>query len=125
MKVADLSTPTLLIDADALEHNLTAMAEAHPGGRLRPHVKAHKCTSLAAQQRVHGHRSFTCATPREVIGMANAGLGDDLLLANEVVDHTRLSAMARLGPRQEAVRRFNSPSSSPGSKDWTQATSGD
>ena len=96
MKVADLSTPALLIDADALEHNLTAMAEAHPGGRLRPHVKAHKCTSLAAQQRVHGHRSFTCATPREVIGMANAGLGDDLLLANEVVDHTRLSAMASL-----------------------------
>jgi len=96
MKVADLSTPALLIDADALEHNLTAMAEAHPGGRLRPHVKAHKCTSLAAQQRVHGHRSFTCATPREVIGMADAGLGDDLLLANEVVDRTRLSAMAGL-----------------------------
>jgi len=96
MKVADLSTPALLIDADALEHNLTTMAEVHPGSRLRPHVKAHKCTSLAAQQRVHGHRSFTCATPREVIGMATAGLGEDLLLANEVIDHGRLSAMAAL-----------------------------
>jgi D-serine deaminase-like pyridoxal phosphate-dependent protein len=96
MKVADLSTPALLIDVDALEHNLTTMAEVHPGSRLRPHVKAHKCTSLAAQQRLHGHRSFTCATPREVIGMAAAGLGEDLLLANEVIDHSRLSAMAAL-----------------------------
>jgi len=96
MKVADLSTPALLIDADALEHNLTTMAEAHPGSRLRPHVKAHKCTSLAAQQRLHGHRSFTCATPREIIGMAAAGLGEDLLLANEVVDHLRLAAVADL-----------------------------
>jgi D-threonine aldolase len=96
MKIADLSTPALLIDSDALEHNLTTMAEAHPGSRLRPHVKAHKCTSLAAQQRLHGHRSFTCATPREVIGMATAGLGEDLLLANEVIDHARLSAMAAL-----------------------------
>lgn len=94
MKISDLSTPALLIDADALEHNLATMAEALPGSRLRPHVKAHKCTSLATAQRAHGHRSFTCATPREVIGMAEAGLGDDLLLANEVIDPKRLAAMA-------------------------------
>jgi D-serine deaminase-like pyridoxal phosphate-dependent protein len=62
-------------------------------------VKAHKCTSLAAAQRAHGHRSFTCATPREVIGMAEAGLGDDLLLANEVIDPKRLAAMAELQDR--------------------------
>ena len=99
MKIGDLSTPALLIDGDALEHNLSTMAAALPGSRLRPHVKAHKCTSLAAAQRAHGHRSFTCATPREVIGMAEAGLGDDLLLANEVIDPKRLSAMAELQDR--------------------------
>ena len=96
MKVSQLSTPALLIDADALDHNLTTMAAVLPGSRLRPHVKAHKCTSLAAAQRLHGHRGFTCATPREVVGMAAAGLGDDLLLANETLDPTRLSAMAAL-----------------------------
>ena len=96
MKVSQLSTPALLIDADALDHNLTTMASVLPGSRLRPHVKAHKCTSLAAAQRLHGHRGFTCATPREVVGMAAAGLGDDLLLANETLDPTRLSAMAAL-----------------------------
>jgi D-serine deaminase-like pyridoxal phosphate-dependent protein len=99
MNISELSTPALLIDADVLEHNLATMAAALPGSRLRPHVKAHKCTSLARAQRGHGHRSFTCATPHEVVGMAMAGLGDDLLLANEVLDPTRLSAMAALHDR--------------------------
>jgi D-serine deaminase-like pyridoxal phosphate-dependent protein len=99
MNVAELATPALLIDADALEHNLATMASALPGSRLRPHVKAHKCTSLARAQHTHGHRSFTCATAREVIGMAIAGLGDDLLLANELLDQRRLAAMAGLQDR--------------------------
>jgi D-serine deaminase-like pyridoxal phosphate-dependent protein len=57
-------------------------------------VKAHKCTRLAGEQAAHGHRAFTCATPREALGMAAAGLGEDLLVANEVVDQGRLRAMA-------------------------------
>ena len=96
MNISELFTPALLIDADALDHNLAAMAAVLPGGRLRPHVKAHKCTALASAQRARGHHAFTCATPREVIGMAEAGLGDDLLLANEVVDPRRLAALAAL-----------------------------
>jgi D-serine deaminase-like pyridoxal phosphate-dependent protein len=91
--VFDLPTPALLIDAAALEQNLTAMAAALPGPRLRPHVKAHKCTALARRQLGHGHRGFTCATIREMEGLAAAGLGDDLLLANEVLDARRLGAL--------------------------------
>ncbi len=90
MKLSDLQTPAALVDADALEHNLAAMSAALPGPRLRPHVKAHKCTALARRQADRGHRGFTCATIREVEGMAAAGLGDDLLLANEVLDAERL-----------------------------------
>ena len=75
------------------------MAEALPGPRLRPHVKAHKCTALAARQAAHGHRTFTCATTAEMEGMVRAGLGDDLLLANEVADASRLGALARQGAR--------------------------
>jgi D-serine deaminase-like pyridoxal phosphate-dependent protein len=59
-------------------------------------MKATKCTSLAKLQVESGHLTFTCATPREVIGMAHAGLGSDLLLANETLDVARLSAMAKL-----------------------------
>ncbi len=93
MNIHDIQTPALLADADALEHNLKTMAAAVPGPRLRPHVKAHKCTALARMQARAGHKSFTCATIREVEGMAAAGLGDDLLLANEVLDARRLAAV--------------------------------
>lgn len=95
----DLPTPALVIDAPRLEANLASMAEALPGVRLRPHVKAHKSTALALRQRAHGHALFCCATIRELEGMARAGLGDDLLLANEVLDARRLGAVARGGAR--------------------------
>jgi D-serine deaminase-like pyridoxal phosphate-dependent protein len=91
MKLWDLRTPCLLIDAGGLEHNLKTMAQALPGPRMRPHVKAHKCTALAKRQAAVGHTTFTCATIREVEGMAAAGLRDDLLLANEVLDASRLA----------------------------------
>jgi D-serine deaminase-like pyridoxal phosphate-dependent protein len=94
VRVHELPTPALVIDAEAREHNLATMAAARPGAALRPHVKAHKCTALAREQARHGHALFTCATPREVIGMAAAGLGDDLLFANETLDPRRLRAMA-------------------------------
>ena len=93
MKLADLATPALLVDAAALEANLRAMSAKLPGPRLRPHVKAHKCTALGQRQAALGHRGFTCATIREVEGMAAAGLGEDLLLANEVLDARRLGAL--------------------------------
>lgn len=95
----DLTTPALVVDSGALEHNLATMAAALPGARLRPHVKAHKCTSLARRQAAHGHPGFTCATIREVEGMASAGLGHDLLLANEVVDARRLGVVVDAGHR--------------------------
>lgn len=94
MHVHELPTPALVIDADVLDRNLASMADRLPGRRLRPHVKAHKCTALAAAQQAVGHDTFTCATPREVVGLAAAGVGTDLLLANETVDHDRLRAMA-------------------------------
>ena len=99
MKTSELTTPALLVDARRLEGNIGAMAEALPGARLRPHVKAHKCTGLAKRQLAAGHSGFTCATVREMEGMVRAGLGEDLLLANEVVDATRLGALARAGAR--------------------------
>ncbi|HUJ06532.1 MAG TPA: alanine racemase [Streptosporangiaceae bacterium] len=97
--VPEIPTPALVIDADAVEANLAAMAAALPGDRLRPHVKAHKCTALARRQAAAGHHGFTCATIRECEGMAAAGLGQDLLLANEVLDARRLGTLAAGGAR--------------------------
>jgi D-serine deaminase-like pyridoxal phosphate-dependent protein len=99
MKLQDLPTPALVVDADGFEHNLATMAAVLPGLHLRPHVKAHKTTAIARRQAAIGHRAFCAATPREIIGMAAAGLGDDLLLANETVNANRLRAMAECGGR--------------------------
>ncbi len=91
MNVHDLTTPALVVDVHSLDHNIDVMAAARPGASLRPHVKAFKSTALARHiaERA-GHRSFCCATLREMEGMAAAGLGDDLLLANETLDAERL-----------------------------------
>ena len=99
MKIDDLPTPALVVDGRRLEANLAMMAKALPGERLRPHVKAHKSTAIAKRQRAHGHELFCAATIREVEGMAGAGLGEDLLLANEVLDASRLGEVARSGAR--------------------------
>jgi D-threonine aldolase len=94
MRLGDLQTPALILDLDAFEHNLALMAKAFPGAKQRPHVKAHKSSSIAKRQRASGHSGFTCATIREVEVLAAEGLGNDLLLANEVTDARRLGACA-------------------------------
>ena len=94
MKVHDLPTPALLVDSAALDHNIDVMGAARPGPALRPHVKAFKSTALARHVAGRGrHQSFCCATLREMEGMVDAGLGDDLLLANETLDTARLRAL--------------------------------
>lgn len=96
VNVNDLTTPALVVDAAALDANSDAMAAARPGDRLRPHVKAFKSTALARHVAGRsGHRSFCCATLREMEGMADAGLGSDLLLANETLDTQRLKSLAQ------------------------------
>jgi D-serine deaminase-like pyridoxal phosphate-dependent protein len=99
MRLSDLQTPALVVERQLLEANLDAMAAALPGRRLRPHVKAFKTTALARLMADRGHTGFTCATIREVEGMAAAGLGEDLLLANEVLDARRLGAVVDSGAR--------------------------
>ncbi len=86
MRIHDLPTPALVVDADAFTHNVATMGAAWPGPSLRPHVKAFKSTALAKRLAANGHTGFCCATIREIEGMAAAGLGTDLLLANEVLD---------------------------------------
>jgi len=101
--VHDLTTPALLVERVALEHNLDVMSAALPGERLRPHVKAHKCSAIARLQRDRGHAGFTCATVREVEGLVAAGLDEDVMLANELVD---VRQTQRLGTLVEAGARI-------------------
>jgi D-serine deaminase-like pyridoxal phosphate-dependent protein len=99
VQVEDLSTPALVLDLDVVEANLAAMARRWVGTTLRPHAKLFKSTAFGAWLADAGHLAFCCATIREVEGLAAAGLGDDLLLANEVLDTSRLGTLVADGHR--------------------------
>jgi D-serine deaminase-like pyridoxal phosphate-dependent protein len=89
----------LLLDLDVVEANLATMTARWPGTSLRPHAKLFKSTAFAAWLADAGHLAFCAATIREVEGLAGAGLVDDLLLANEVLDASRLGALVDDGAR--------------------------
>lgn len=98
MRIDELPTPALTVDLDVLDANIARMGAAWPGTRLRPHVKAFKCTALAQRLADAGHLGFCAATVRELVGLAAAGLGHDLLLANETVDVVRLRTLVEGAP---------------------------
>jgi D-serine deaminase-like pyridoxal phosphate-dependent protein len=91
-----LPTPCLVVDLAAADRNIErAVALCRAGGvSLRPHFKAHKCTTMMARQLAAGAASgVTCQTPGEALVLASAGFGD-ILVANEIVDP---AALAELG----------------------------
>ena len=90
---SELATPALLVEQAVFEHNLGAMDAVRPGLQLRPHAKAFKSTAIAKRLAADGHTGFCAATPKEIEGLAAAGLGEDLLLANETLDAERLGAL--------------------------------
>ena len=99
LKVNELPTPALVVEADAFRANLGAMSSALPGSRLRPHIKAHKCTALAKEQLAMGHPGLTTATVGEAVGLAKAGIAADILIANETLDASRIGELVAAGHR--------------------------
>jgi D-serine deaminase-like pyridoxal phosphate-dependent protein len=97
--IDQVRTPALVVDEARFSSNLAIMSAARPGPALRPHVKAFKSTAIARRLVEAGHRNFCAATVRELEGMAAAGLGHDLLLANEVLDCNRLGRLVDGGTR--------------------------
>ena len=97
---AHLSTPCLLLEAEALEHNVAAMMALvrQHGRQLRPHVKAHKCAAIGRRQLEAGAIGLCCATVREAEVMAAAGL-DGLLVTSPVTAPGMVERLARARER--------------------------
>ena len=85
MRLEDLQTPTLLIDLDAVAHNLATMHHYLGGNwnRWRPHVKTSKVPAVLEMLLDAGVRRFKVATSREAeILLDTAGSrSTDLLFA--------------------------------------------
>ncbi len=102
--VALLDTPALLVDLDALDHNIATMAAAAKAGAdWRPHIKASKAPGLAQRLVAAGAVGVTSAKVSEAEAMDDAGLVDsgmtDILIANEVVGPIKIARLARLAQR--------------------------
>ena len=99
----ELSTPALVVDLDVFEANVAAMARmlGGTGKTVRPHVKTHRTPELARRQLGGPVTGVTCATVGEAEAMVAAGI-TDVLIANEVVDPSKLARIAELA-RQATV----------------------
>lgn len=86
---ADLDTPALLIDLDAMEHNIRKMADHYAPlkAKLRPHMKTHKTPIITHKQIEAGAIGVTCQKLEEAEIFARAGI-KGILISNQVVgDH--------------------------------------
>ncbi len=98
--VATVATPALVIDLDAMERNLAAMAafaRSH-GVRLRPHAKMHKSAAIARAQIAAGAVGVCAQKVSEAEVLADAGIAD-IFISNEVIDEAKLTRVAALAGR--------------------------
>ena len=64
--VEDLETPCLILDMDALDHNMDVMADFYEGrdSKLRPHSKNHKTPAWPTGRSAGAGQSVECARPK-------------------------------------------------------------
>ncbi|MBI1188040.1 MAG: DSD1 family PLP-dependent enzyme [Alphaproteobacteria bacterium] len=100
-----LNTPALVIDRDALQRNIDAMAafaNAH-GVRLRPHAKTHKSADIAKLQIAAGAIGVCCAKLGEAEALADAGVSD-ILLTSPIVTPQAIARLIALNARVDALQ---------------------
>jgi D-serine deaminase-like pyridoxal phosphate-dependent protein len=104
---SQIETPALLVDLDAMEHNLRLMAEffSNRRAKIRPHFKNHRVLELAALQMQNGAIGITCANLWQAERLVYAGIRN-VLIANEIAGEASLRhyvALTREAPVMIAV----------------------
>jgi len=98
MNEAEIQTPCLVLDLDALERNIRKMgdwAKAH-GMRHRVHGKMHKSVDVAKlQESLGGACGVCCQKVSEAEVFARGGIRD-VLVSNQVRDPAKIDRLARL-----------------------------
>lgn len=100
LHIADLDTPSLVIDLDVVERNIVEMAAIarEAGVGLRPHTKTHKSPEIARMQTDAGAAGITVAKLGEGEVMADTGF-DDILVAYPIVGERKLARLRALMER--------------------------
>ena len=98
MDEAEIQTPCLVLDLNALERNITKMGRivAEMGIRHRIHGKMHKSVDVALlQERLGGSCGVACQKVSEAEAFVRGGVRD-VLISNQVRDPLKIDRMARL-----------------------------
>ena len=101
---AALNTPALVLDIDALDRNIAAMAAivtAH-GAELRPHAKTHKSVDIARRQIAAGAIGLCCAKIGEAEVLADGGI-TGLLITSPVAAPRAIERLAALAGRSPGL----------------------
>ena len=103
MSLEEIETPALVVDLDAYEANLDAMAEtvAAAGLKLRPHAKTHKSPVIALDQIARGAVGQCCQKVGEAEILVQGGVRD-VFVSNQIVGAAKLARLAALA-RQARV----------------------
>jgi D-serine deaminase-like pyridoxal phosphate-dependent protein len=101
--VAAIDTPALVVDLDAMQRNLSRMAEfaRKHEMRWRPHAKMHKSSALAKLQMQAGAVGVCVQKTAEAEAMVAGGV-TDVYISNEVVALSKLARVAELAHRLAA-----------------------
>lgn len=98
MREADIQTPCLVLDLDALERNVKKMGDIarDMGVRHRIHGKMHKSVDVALlQERLGGSCGVCCQKVSEAEVFVRGGI-KDVLVSNQVRDAAKIDRLARL-----------------------------
>jgi len=98
MDEADIQTPCLILDLDALERNIKKMGDyaASHGMRHRVHGKMHKSdVAKLLQESLGGAVGVCCQKVSEAEVFARGGI-KDVLVSNQVRDPAKIDRLARL-----------------------------
>lgn len=97
-----LNTPVLVLDIDALDRNIAAMAAVARGVDLRPHAKTHKSVDIAKRQMAAGAVGQCCAKLGEAEALAQGGI-NGLHITSPVVSPSAIARLIELNAVSEAL----------------------
>lgn len=108
MTIHNLQTPAILLNLDAMEHNLKKYcdAAAKAGKQIWPMIKTHKSTELSRLQAEYGCTGFLCGTLDEAEAMASAGF-QNIMYAYPVATDVSIKRATELAKKCNFIVRID------------------
>lgn len=110
MLVHDLETPSVLIDLDRMERNISRMQALcdSAGVKFRPHIKTHKIPEIARMQLEAGAVGIACQKLTEAQVFIEAGI-NDIVIPYNIVGESKTRRLADMALYNRLAVSADSP----------------